>query len=117
MHCDILKLGMSSFRDLVIDQKREWQTLLERSYVKCDVALPSGVENLARVVYDSEAFQFIGSELYRHGGISLNEFYADYAQNYARFFNEGDEHAYQQRAKSLNLREAGDQAGFCLVIK
>jgi hypothetical protein len=50
VHCDVLKLGMSSFRDLVIDQKREWQTLLERSYVKRDVALPSGVENLARVV-------------------------------------------------------------------
>jgi predicted AAA+ superfamily ATPase len=41
---------MSSFRDLVIEQKREWQTLLERSYVKRDVVLPSGIENLARVV-------------------------------------------------------------------
>ena len=41
---------MSSFRDVVIDQKREWQTLLDRSYVKRDVVMPSGVENLARVV-------------------------------------------------------------------
>jgi SAM-dependent methyltransferase len=70
-----------------------------------------------KVVYDSEAFQFIGSELYRRGGISLNEFYADYAQNYSRFFNKGDEHAYQQRANELNLAGQGDQAGFCLLVK
>jgi hypothetical protein len=35
---------MSSFRDVVIDQKREWQTLLDQSYVKRDVVMPSGVE-------------------------------------------------------------------------
>jgi SAM-dependent methyltransferase len=70
-----------------------------------------------KMVYDSEAFQFIGSELYRRGGISLNEFYADYAQNYSRFFNEGDENAYQLRANELNLAGQGDQAGFCLLVK
>jgi len=72
---------------------------------------------IAKVVYDSEAFQFIGSELYRRGGISLNEFYSDYAQNYSRFFNEGDDRAYQKRAEELNLAGQGDQAGFCLVVK
>ena len=31
---------MSSFRDVVIDQKRERQTLLDRSYVQRDVVMP-----------------------------------------------------------------------------
>lgn len=39
-----------SFRDVLIEQQREWRALLQRPYVRRRVGVPSGFENLARVV-------------------------------------------------------------------
>ena len=39
-----------SFRDVLIEQKREWQELLKRPYVRRRVRVPAGFETLARVV-------------------------------------------------------------------
>lgn len=70
---------------------------------------------VVNVVYDSEGFQFLGSELYQRSDMSLSEFYSDYARNYAKFFKPGEDVAFQKHAFELNSRNAGDQAGFCLV--
>jgi SAM-dependent methyltransferase len=71
--------------------------------------------SIEKVVYDSEGFQFLGSELYQRSEMSLNEFYSDYARNYSKIFKPGEDAAFQKYAFELNARNAGDQAGFCLV--
>jgi SAM-dependent methyltransferase len=70
---------------------------------------------VAKVQYDSEEFQFIGSELYKRTDMSLQEFYADYETNYKRHFQPDDSKKFREMAKLLNQSEQGDQAGFCLI--
>jgi predicted SAM-dependent methyltransferase len=71
--------------------------------------------SIEKVVYDSEGFQFLGSELYQRSEMSLNEFYSDYAGNYSKIFKPDEDAAFQKYAFELNARNVGDQAGFCLV--
>lgn len=70
---------------------------------------------IAKIQYDSEEFQFIGSELYSRSEMSLQEFYADYESNYKKVFQPDDARTFRDRARKLNEMEQGDQAGFCLV--
>lgn len=70
---------------------------------------------IAKVQYDSEEFQFIGSELYSRTDMSLQEFYADYEANYKKHFQPDDKQNFRERAILLNKKARGDQAGFCLV--
>jgi len=70
---------------------------------------------IAQVQYDSEEFQFIGSELYSRTGMSLQDFYADYEANYKKHFEPDDAEKFRERSKLLNQSQQGDQAGFCLV--
>jgi SAM-dependent methyltransferase len=74
------------------------------------LAQKSGFE-LVDVVYDSEAFQFWGSEQYVRG-ISLKD-PRSYAQNQsAGVFSASDIAAFARQAKSLNQQRQGDQAAF-----
>jgi SAM-dependent methyltransferase len=70
---------------------------------------------IANVQYDSEEFQFIGSEVYSRSEMSLNDFYEDYGLNYSKIFKPEESRAFRDRADFLNKIEKGDQAGFCLV--
>jgi SAM-dependent methyltransferase len=70
---------------------------------------------IAQVQYDSEEFQFIGSELYSKTCMSLQDFYADYEANYKKHFEPDDAEKFRERSKLLNQSQQGDQAGFCLV--
>lgn len=71
---------------------------------------------IAKTVYDSEKFQFIGSELYRRTSISLNEFYSDFDKNYPKVFVPSELDLFEEQAKDLNASGKGDQAGFCLLF-
>ena len=70
---------------------------------------------IAKVQYDSEEFQFIGSELYSRTDMSLQEFYSNYESNYPQIFQPEEARFFRDQASQLNEIEQGDQAGFCLV--
>ena len=70
---------------------------------------------IANVQYDSEEFQFIGSEVYLRSELSLQKFYADYGLNYAKIFKPEESRIFRDRSDFLNKNGQGDQAGFCLV--
>lgn len=70
---------------------------------------------VAKTVYDSEKFQFIGSELYRRTSMSLNEFYSDFEKNCPKVFAPGELDLFEEQSKELNATCKGDQAGFCLL--
>lgn len=70
---------------------------------------------IAKVQYDSEEFQFIGSELYSRTDMSLQEFYSNYDANYKKYFQPDEVQKFREKSKLLNQSEQGDQAGFCLV--
>lgn len=72
--------------------------------------------NVEKVVYDSEAFQFWGSEQYRRG-IPMNDpraFKGDYSTS---IFTRDQIEAWERRARELNLSGLGDQACFYLRPK
>src|SRR5690606_13797018 len=76
------------------------------------LAARAGLE-VERVVHDSTAFQFWGSEQYREG-IPLR-----HARSYARnpsgsAFTAAEIREFEQRAAELNARGEGDQAAFYL---
>jgi SAM-dependent methyltransferase len=80
-----------------------------------EIAAEKSGLRIAKVQYDSEEFQFIGSELYLRTNMSLQEFYADYEANYKKHFQPNDEQKFRERAALLNIEQNGDQAGFCLL--
>lgn len=68
---------------------------------------------LDKVLYDSNDFQFWGSEQYLEGIPLKSE--RSYAENPARsIFSAGDIKAFKKRARTLNRQERGDQAAFYL---
>ena len=87
-------------------------------HTKKSLALLSAKAGLrvAKTVYDSEKFQFIGSELYRRSNMSLNELYSDFGKNFPKVFAPGELDLFEEHAKGLNASGKGDQAGFCLMV-
>jgi hypothetical protein len=68
---------------------------------------------LERVVFDSTAFQFLGSEQYCRD-IPLcaeTSYYTDPARS---IFSAAEVDAFERRARALNLARRGDQAAFYL---
>jgi SAM-dependent methyltransferase len=80
-----------------------------------EIAAEKAGLKIAKVQYDSEEFQFIGSELYLRTPMSLQDFYADYEGNYKKHFQPDAATNFRERANLLNIEQSGDQAGFCLV--
>lgn len=72
----------------------------------------AGLE-LIRVVYDSTAFQFVGSELYRRNIPLRTQVPAD-VQARAAAFSRQEILAFERRARGLNAEGRGDQAAFYL---
>ena len=69
--------------------------------------------NLERVVYDSEPFQFWGSEQYIKG-IPLKSDQSYSVNPSKSIFSEADIRQFEQNAIKLNLENKGDQAAFYL---
>jgi 2-polyprenyl-3-methyl-5-hydroxy-6-metoxy-1,4-benzoquinol methylase len=76
------------------------------------LARHAGLE-IERIVHDSTAFQFSGSELYRRD-IPLQGSTPAAARARARAFTPEEMAAFQQRARELNTQGRGDQAAFYL---
>jgi SAM-dependent methyltransferase len=68
---------------------------------------------IAKVVHDSSAFQFIGSELYRRGMPLSSTAPAD-VQARAAAFTRDELAEFGRRARDLNVEGRGDQAAFYL---
>lgn len=64
---------------------------------------------ITKVVYDSSAFQFFGSELYRR-----DVPWKDFPKNLRRYFSASELARFRQRAIELNDSGVGDQAVFFL---
>jgi hypothetical protein len=66
---------------------------------------------IAKVIYDSNAFQFLGSELYRRG-IPLSSTAPSDVHARAEAFTRDELAAFGRRASDLNAEGRGDQAAF-----
>ncbi|NEO12992.1 MULTISPECIES: class I SAM-dependent methyltransferase [unclassified Moorena] len=71
--------------------------------------------SIEKEVYDSNGFQFYGSELYQKG-ITLMEFFSTFIQNPEEFifFSYDELQEFEDRAVILNQNKEGDQACFYL---
>jgi SAM-dependent methyltransferase len=78
------------------------------------LAADVGLE-IAKVVHDSSAFQFIGSELYRRG-IPLSSTAPADVQARAAAFTRDELAEFGRRARDLNAKGRGDQAAFYLRL-
>jgi SAM-dependent methyltransferase len=74
------------------------------------LAADVGLE-IAKVVYDSSAFQFVGSELYRRG-IPLSSTAPADVHARAEAFTRDELAEFGRRARDLNAQGRGDQAAF-----
>jgi hypothetical protein len=77
------------------------------------LAAGAGLEIL-KIVYDSTAFQFVGSELYRRD-IPLRSQTPDDVQLRATAFSREEIAAFERHARELNAETRGDQAAFYLT--
>jgi SAM-dependent methyltransferase len=94
-----------------LDAPRHFYLHSRKSMESLAVAAGFAVE---RVVYDSTAFQFWGSEQYRRGvPLFSSESYA--VNRKASGFSKSQIAALEARARMLNAQEDGDQACFILV--
>jgi hypothetical protein len=89
-----------------IDAPRHLLLHTERGFR--DLARSAGLD-VADIVYDSEAFQFWGSELYRRG-LALDA----WRERPGELFGDAELAAFQAEAEAVNARGRGDQAAFFL---
>lgn len=93
-----------------LDPPRHLFLYTERSFRF--LAEKAGFE-VAKVIYDSDVFQFYGSEQYVRN-IALNEKTDADGNNFAETINPAQIRAWEREADALNSEERGDQACFYL---